>query len=96
MVVGVLQFTLQLYASQSEEDKEQIMRSLRGKIRKHFHLSVAELDEHLSWAEGAIGTAVVGAEEQPLEALTEQLIDFIERDGSIEVLDQRLDWVHLD
>ena len=96
MVVGVLQFTLQLYASQGEEEKEQIMRSLRGKIRKHFHLSVAELDEHLSWAEGALGTAVVGVGEQHLDMLVDEIIAFIERDGSIEVLDQRLEWVHLD
>lgn len=78
MVVGVCRVTLHLPASHSLKDKRQIVRSVLARLRNHFDLAVAEVDDQDRWQIATLGLACVSSSAVVADEVLSQAQDYIE------------------
>lgn len=52
---------LRIEHAQSLKDRRQVVRSLKEKLGHGFNISVAELDEAVTWQSATIGVAAISA-----------------------------------
>lgn len=70
MPVGVLQLEIHLPEAASLKDRRQAVRSVKERLRHHFNVSVAELDEERDlWQRATLGIAAIAADTPYLQGL---------------------------
>lgn len=96
MPLATLTLQLHIEHSRSLKDRRQVVRSLKDKLRHRFNVSVAELDEAVTWQSAIIGIAALsgsrdylGGQLQQVEAAAQQ----IAIDLSAEITDSWLEFV---
>ncbi|MGI8773129.1 MAG: DUF503 domain-containing protein [Acidobacteriaceae bacterium] len=73
MPVAALTLELSIPHSRSLKDRRQVVRSLKDKLRQGFNVSVAELDEAVTWQSATIGVAAVSNSRDYLAGLIAQV-----------------------
>jgi uncharacterized protein len=94
MVVGVGIVVLMVHQSSSLKAKRQVVKSILGKVRSKFDLSVAEVDDHDKWQRCTLGFAVVSNDGAYAHTLLESITNFIEGLYLAEVIDSRIEIAH--
>jgi hypothetical protein len=61
MPVAAMTIELRIEHAQSLKDRRQVVRSLKEKLGHGFNISVAELDEAVTWQSATIGVAAISA-----------------------------------
>ncbi len=79
MPIAVLTLQLRIEHAQSLKDRRQVVRSLKDKLRHGFNVSVAELDEAVTWQSAVIGVAAISGSRSYLEGQMQQLEAVAER-----------------
>ncbi len=69
MPVAALTLELRIPLSRSLKDRRQVVRSLKDKLRHSFNVSVAELDEAVTWQSATIGIAAISSSRDYLAGL---------------------------
>jgi hypothetical protein len=77
MPIAVLTLELRIEHAQSLKDKRQVVRSLKDKLRHHFNVSVAELEETDLWQRATVGVVSISSSRDYLS----QLMQTIEKDA---------------
>jgi len=74
-VMPVAQLTLELRIehAQSLKDRRQVVRSLKDQLRQSFNVSVAELDEAVTWQSATLGIAAISGSRSYLHQLIEEV-----------------------
>ena len=57
--IGQIVIEIEIAQAQSVKDRRQVVRSLKDKLRRHFNVSVAELDEAVVWNRATLGVAAI-------------------------------------
>src|SRR5579859_7649672 len=78
MVVGVCRVTLHLPASHSLKYKRQVVRSLLARLRNHFDLAVAEVDDQDRWQVATLGMACVSSSATVADEVLTHALEYIE------------------
>jgi uncharacterized protein YlxP (DUF503 family) len=73
MPVAALTLELSIPHSRSLKDRRQVVRSLKDKLRQGFNVSVAELDESVTWQSATLGVAAVSSSRDYLAGLIIQV-----------------------
>jgi uncharacterized protein len=73
MAVAQLTLELRIEHAQSLKDRRQVVRSLKDQLRQSFNISVAELDEAVTWQSATIGVAAVSGSRDYLHKLMEEV-----------------------
>jgi uncharacterized protein YlxP (DUF503 family) len=73
MPVAALTLQLRIPLSRSLKDRRQVVRSLKDKLRHGFNVSVAELDEAVTWQSATIGIAAISGSRDYLTGLITEL-----------------------
>ncbi len=73
MPVATLTLHLRIEHAHSLKDRRQVVRSLKDKLRHGFNISVAELDEAVTWQSAVIGVAAVSSSRTYLEGQLQQV-----------------------
>lgn len=73
MPVAVLTLELRIEHARSLKDRRQVVRSLKEKLGHGFNLSVAELDEAVTWQSATIGVAAISGSRDYLTGLMQQV-----------------------
>lgn len=73
MPIALLNLELRIEQSHSLKDRRQVVRSLKEKLRNGFNISVAELDEAVSWQSATIGITAISRSRDYLAGLMEQV-----------------------
>jgi uncharacterized protein YlxP (DUF503 family) len=81
MTVGVLTIQLNLNGVTSLKEKRSIVKSLIGRLKSRFNISVSEVDRQDNKQLAVIGIAIVSNEGAFLNQQLDTIIDFIRRDG---------------
>ena len=81
MVIGVLTTTLVLHGIGSLKEKRGIVKSLIGRLKSRFNVSVSEVDHQDSKRSAVIGIAIVGNEGRFIHEQFESILSFMQRDG---------------
>jgi uncharacterized protein YlxP (DUF503 family) len=59
--------------AQSLKDRRQVVRSLKDQLRQHFNISVAELDEAVTWQSATLGVAAISGSRSYLQGLMDEV-----------------------
>ena len=91
MIVGTLRVRLLLRQARSLKDKRQVVKSIKDRLRNHFNVSVAEVDELDNRQLAVLGFAIVGNEAHPLKVALGQIVDALRSHPVAELIDQEMD-----
>ena len=75
MPIANLTLELRIEHAQSLKDRRQVVRSLKEKLKAGFNVSVAELDEAVTWQSATLGIVAISHSRSYLHGL----IDEVER-----------------
>ena len=81
MIVGVLIAQLHLQGVNSLKEKRSIVKSLIGRLKSRFNVSIAEVDHQDNKASAVIGIAVVSNNNRFVNEQLDKIIDFMHKDG---------------
>jgi hypothetical protein len=72
MPVALLTLELRIEHAQSLKDRRQVVRSLKDQLKQGFNVSVAELDEAVTWQSATLGVAAISRSRDYLHGLMEE------------------------
>jgi uncharacterized protein YlxP (DUF503 family) len=73
MPVATLTLELRIEHAQSLKDRRQVVRSLKEKLGHGFNISVAELDESVTWQSATLGVAAISGSRDYLTGQMQQI-----------------------
>jgi uncharacterized protein len=94
MVVGVGIAHLLIHNSGSLKAKRQVIKSILGRVRSKFDVSIAEVDNQDKWQRCTIGFAVVTNETGHAHSMLEAITSYVESLHLAEVIDSQIEIVH--
>jgi len=81
MIVGVMTAHLSLPGVTSLKGKRSIIKSLIGRLKSRFNISIAEVDNQDSKTSSVIGITVVSNEGRFIDQQFDSIINFMRNDG---------------
>ena len=81
MIVGVLKAQLHLHGITSLKDKRSIVKSLIGRLKSRFNISISEVDHQDIKQLAVIAIAIVSNETRFVNQQFDKIIDFMRNDG---------------
>ena len=96
MPLATLTLQLRIEHARSLKDRRQVVRSLKDRLRHGFNISVAELDEAVTWRSATVGIAAISHSRDYLKGQLQQVEAAAERivmDWSAEITDSWVEFV---
>ena len=90
MVVSMMQIIFEIPDVDSIKEKRRIIRSVRDKMRRRFHLSAAEVDLQDSLTFAQIGGALVSNSRDFGESVLRKAFDMIEKETPVRIQDMSI------
>ena len=90
MPIASMTVDLRIAHAQSLKDRRQVVRSLKEKLAHGFNISIAEMDEAVTWQSATIGIVAVSASRDYLTGQMEQVekaVTRISNDLGAEIVD---------
>ncbi len=81
MIVGVMTAHLSLHGIGSLKEKRSIVKSLIGRLKSRFNISIAEVDHQESKSIAVVGVAVVSNDARFIDQQFDTILDFMRNDG---------------
>ena len=75
MPIAALTIELRIEHAQSLKDRRQVVRSLKERLAHGFNISIAELDETVTWRSATIGAVAISGSRDYLTGLMRQVED---------------------
>lgn len=95
MVLAYAVYDLHLPGCRGLKEKRMIVRSLKARIRREFEVSAAEVGSQDLLQRAELGVAAVGPDQQPLDALLQNILSFVEQNLEGELLNYRNEFIHV-
>ena len=73
MPIAQLTLEIRIEHAQSLKDRRQVVRSLKDQLKQGFNISVAEMDEAVTWQSATIGIVAVSRSRDYLHGLIEEV-----------------------
>ncbi|HEY51518.1 MAG TPA: DUF503 domain-containing protein [Dehalococcoidia bacterium] len=77
MHVGVCKVNLRLPENGSLKGKRQVVKSIIGRVKNRFNVSVAEVDNNDRWQLATIGICCVSNENRHANEVLSKVVDFV-------------------
>jgi len=90
MLIGVLEVDLYLPECSSLKEKRFILKSIKGKLRSKFNISVAESDSHELWQRSKIMVLTLSNDGAMVNSVLSKVVNMLEGDRRIQILDYSL------
>lgn len=87
MIVGVAVVEIHVHESQSLKAKRGVVRSIAGRLRSRFNLSVGEVGGQGTWQRATIGMSMTGSDEGVIRRSLLKAIEFVEGMHLAQVID---------
>lgn len=91
MRVAVCRIELYLPQNGSLKGKRQVLSSLCERVRRKYHVAVAEVDAHDLWQRAVLGVACVGNESRHVNQVMDSLLTFMRATPSVELIDSKME-----
>ncbi|MGB9407400.1 MAG: DUF503 domain-containing protein [Terracidiphilus sp.] len=73
MPVAQLTLEIRIEHAQSLKDRRQVVRSLKDQLKQGFNVSVAEMDEAVTWQSATLGVVAISRSRDYLHGLMEEV-----------------------
>jgi uncharacterized protein YlxP (DUF503 family) len=90
MIVSMMQLLFEIPDADSIKEKRRVMRSIKDKLQRRFHMSVAEVDLQDSLSYGQIGGALVSNSRSFGESVLHKAFEMIEKEIPIRIHDMSI------
>lgn len=81
MIVGVMKTVLHLQGLSSLKEKRSIVKSVIGRLKSRFNISIAEVDHQDAKSSAVIGMAIVSNDTGVIDQQFDAVISFMQKDG---------------
>jgi uncharacterized protein len=95
MVIAYALFDLHLPGCRGLKEKRMIVKSLKTRIRNEFEVSAAEVGDQDLLQRSQLGVAAIGPDQQPLDAMLQNILRFVENNLDGHLLDYRNEFIHV-
>lgn len=79
MVVGICTVQLEIFGGDSLKGKRHVVKPILARVRNHFNVSAAEVDDLDSWQRATLAFVCVSNDANYTHGLLEKVVDWIER-----------------
>ncbi|MEN3189428.1 MAG: DUF503 domain-containing protein [Atribacterota bacterium] len=90
MFIGICKINLYFSNSHSLKDKRNILKSIKTRIRNHYNVSVAEIDNHDLWKNAILGIVCVGNDKKYLNKMLDEIILFLEKQNESQLINYEI------
>jgi len=90
MIVSMIQLIFEIPEVDSIKEKRRIIRSIKDKLQRRYHMSAAEVDLQDSLAFGQIGAALVSNSREFGESVLHKAFEMIEKEVPVRIQDMRI------
>jgi len=73
MPVAHLTLELRIEHARSLKDRRQVVRSMKDQLRQGFNISIAEMDEGVTWQSATLGVVAISHSRSYLHGLVEEV-----------------------
>lgn len=73
MPVAQLTLEIRIEHAQSLKDRRQVVRSMKDQLKQGFNVSVAEMDDAVTWQSATLGIAAISRSRDYLHGLIEEV-----------------------
>lgn len=91
MIVGICNFKIQIFESNSLKEKRQIIKSLMGRLKSRFNISIAEVGLNDSWKTSEIAFSLVTNNSNHAQEIISKIMNFIDGDSRLEIIEQNIE-----
>src|SRR4030067_1999019 len=77
MNIGVAKVSLRLPENMDLKGKRQVIKSITGRVRNRFQVTVAEVDDNDSWQRATIGIGYISNNKRFTNQVLSKAVDFI-------------------
>lgn len=95
MIIGAAVIELHVHESQSLKAKRGVVRSIAGRLRNRFNISVSEVGGQGTWQRAVLGLSMTGADEVPLRRALESAVRFVEETHLAEVVGSEIEMIRM-
>ena len=81
MLVGTMTAQIYMHGIASLKEKRSIVKSLIGRLRSRFNISISEVDHQDSKTIAVIGISIVGNDSRFINKQFDSIVDFMRNDG---------------
>ena len=82
---------LKIYNSQSLKEKRHTVKSIIGRLRSRFNISISEVGLNESWQISGIGLACVTNDTNHANKVISKVIKFVDGDTRVEILEHNIE-----
>ena len=90
MIVSMIQLIIEIPDADSIKEKRRIIRSIKDKLQRRFHMSAAEVDLQDSLTFGQIGAALVSNSRIFGESVLHKAFEMIEKEIPVRIQDMSI------
>lgn len=94
MVVGNMKIELYLHENHSLKGKRKIVKSIVGRVKNKFNVSIAEVGSNDKWQRIEIGVSAVGNDRRHIDSSLNNVLGFIDSLFLAEIVDSRIDIIN--
>jgi hypothetical protein len=95
MIIGAAVVEIHVHQSHSLKAKRGVVRSIAGRLRNRFNLSVSEVGGQGTWQRAVIGLSMTGSEENSLRRALEKAVRAIEEMHLAQVVASEIEMIRL-
>ncbi len=81
MIIGVLKAQMHLHGITSLKQKRGIVKSVIGRLKARFNISIAEVDHNDNKTSAVLAVAIVSNDTQFIDKQLDAIITFMQNDG---------------
>ena len=81
MIIGVMTAQLNLNGTRTLKEKRSVVKSLLGRLKSRFNISIAEVDHQDNKTYAIIAIALVSNETRFINQQLDKILDFMQKDA---------------
>ena len=93
MVIGLCIVEHLIGEAGSLKDKRRILKSMMDRVKAHYNVSIAEIDQHDIWQRSTIAFTCVTNERKHAFRVLNSVVKFFEKQRESQVLDYQIEMI---
>ena len=95
MIIGMAVIEIHVHESQSLKAKRGVVRSITGRLRNKFNVSVGEVGGQGTWQRATLGLSMTGSDEVSVRRSLQKAVDFVEDTHLAQIIQSDLDVIRV-
>jgi len=95
MVVGVLRIEFRLVDNHSLKEKRKVVKSMVGKVKSKFNVSISEVGSNDKWQKIELGISAVGNDRRYIDSSLNHVFSFLESLYLAQIVDSEMEIISM-